>query len=126
MKGRHGGILVTISDEDGNSFELEHIDTAEIGDNVYMAFLPTHLDEDDENYGIVIMKSAEIDGEEMLVVVDDEKEEDDVYNEFTERLYGDYTDNHDLFDEELDDFDDFDGPDAAAGESGRAGGVPDA
>ena len=89
MSDEYGNDYITISDDDGNEFELEHLDTAEIGANLYMAFLPVDMDEDDEDFGIIILKVIVENNEEIFTTVDDEKELDTVYNIFLERLSDD-------------------------------------
>ena len=87
MDGEYGNDFITISDDDGNEFELEHIDTIEMGDELYMVFLPTDLDDDDEDYGVVILKVVEEDGEEQFDTVDDPDEKEAVYKIYQERLF---------------------------------------
>jgi len=86
MSSEFGSDLITISDENGNDFVLEHLDTIEIDDTFYMAFLPTDVDEEDDDYGLVILKVIEEDGEDVLVSVDDEDLLEDIYGQFIERL----------------------------------------
>ena len=86
MSSEFGNDFVTISDEDGNDFVLEHLDTIEIDDTFYMAFLPTDLDEDDDDYGLIILKATEEDGEEVLASIDDDSLLEDIYSRFMERL----------------------------------------
>ena len=81
-----GPDIYTITDEEGNEYRLEHVDTYEENGVFYLAFLPADLSEDDENYGIVLLK--QIEGEEELQNLDDD-EEDGVYDKFMERLFGD-------------------------------------
>ncbi|MCC8122375.1 MAG: DUF1292 domain-containing protein, partial [Oscillospiraceae bacterium] len=53
-----GADFITITDEDGNEFELEHLETLEYNGQIYMAFFPA-VDSDadveeidlDEEYG---------------------------------------------------------------------------
>jgi uncharacterized protein YrzB (UPF0473 family) len=86
MSDEFGSDFLTITDDDGNEYELEHLDTVEFGGNIYMAFLPTDLDEDDEEYGMVILR-VETEGEEdYLLTVDDEDELDAVFELFLQRL----------------------------------------
>ena len=40
MSEEYGPDFVSITDEDGNEFELEHVDTIEYKGQVYMAFFP--------------------------------------------------------------------------------------
>jgi len=81
-----GNDYVTISDDDGNEFELEHLDTIELDGNYYMAFLPADMDEDDDNFGLIILKKAERGGEELLVTIDDDSELSVAFGHFIERL----------------------------------------
>ncbi|MDR1589268.1 MAG: DUF1292 domain-containing protein [Oscillospiraceae bacterium] len=108
MDEEYGGDFVTITDDDGNDFELEHLDTIEMNDDLYMAFLPAQMDEDDENYGMVILKVLDSGGEEMLATVDNEDELNAVYNKFMEQLFGD-----ELDDDEFEDVDELGEPDGA-------------
>ena len=86
MSSEYGNDFVTISDNEGNDFVLEHLDTIEIEDTFYMAFLPTDLDEEDEDYGLVILQVVEENGEEVLISVEDEEFLESLYNRFVERL----------------------------------------
>ena len=87
MSEEFGGDFITIEDEEGNEFELEHLDTIEFEGMIYMAFLPADMDEDDEDYGIVILKQMIEDGEELLGSVDDGEELDRVYDHFMQLLF---------------------------------------
>ena len=86
MSSDFGNDYVTISDDDGNEFVLEHLDTIERDGSFYMAFLPADIDEEDENYGIIILKKTEKDGEEILATIDDDDELSVVFGNFIERL----------------------------------------
>ena len=81
-----GADIYTITDEDGNEYNLEHVDTYEENGVFYLCFLPADMDEDDENYGMVLLK--QIEGEEELQNLSDD-EEDAVYEKFMERLFAD-------------------------------------
>jgi len=97
MNSDFGSDFVTISDDDGNDFVLEHLDTIQINDTFYMAFLPTDMDEEDEDYGLVILKVTEENGVEVLVSIDDDEFLEDIYNKFVDRMVDDD------FDDESDD-----------------------
>jgi len=86
MDDDYGNDYITITDDDGNEFELEHLATAEIGGNLYMAFLPADMDEDDEDFGVVILRVDVERDEEILVTIDDENELNMAYEYFIERL----------------------------------------
>jgi len=86
MSNDFGNDFITVSDEDGNDFVLEHLDTIEIDDTFYMAFLPADMDEDDDDFGLVILKVTEEDGEEILTTIDDDDLLEDICDRFIERL----------------------------------------
>ena len=90
MSEEFGSDYVTIVDDDGQEFELEVLDTMDYNGNTYMAFLPADMEEDDPDYGIVILRSVlDEKGEELFESVDDEKELDDVYEHFMKILFDD-------------------------------------
>ena len=92
MSNEYGSDFITITDDEGNDFELEHLETIEFEDEIYMAFLPADMDEDDEDYGIIILKVIEEHGEELLGSVDDQEELDRVYTRFMEILFSEEAD----------------------------------
>ena len=81
------GYFVDITDEEGNNFKLEIVGDVEYEDELYRVFLPTDIDEDDPDYGFIILKCTEVDGEEMLDSVDDEELLEKVYAVFMEELF---------------------------------------
>ena len=86
MSEEYGNDFVVLTDEDGREIELEHLGTVEYNGQTYMAFLPTEMSLDDA-YELIIMKvELEDDGEEMLVTLDDEDEEAEMFQIFSERL----------------------------------------
>ncbi len=95
MSEDYGATFLTLVDEDGNSFDLEHLDTLEYNGHVYMAFFPVVETEDgetsdeaaEEDYGLILLRVEPADGEEMLVTIEDPEEEEAVYNEFMELLF---------------------------------------
>lgn len=89
MSEEYGNDFITITDDDGNEYELEHLHTLEYKGSFYMAFLPTDMSEDDENYGLIILKVIEEDGEEILGSVDDQDELEEVYELFAAVLFDD-------------------------------------
>ena len=86
-KEEYGDDYITITDEESTEFELEHLDTLEYQNQTYMAFVPADMDEDDEDYGIILLKVIEENGEELFGSIDDEAEEQAVYDAFMERLF---------------------------------------
>ena len=90
MSSEFGNNFITISDDDGNDFVLEHLDTIEIDDTFYLAFFPTDLDESDDNFGLLILRSIYVDGEEVLESIEDDKELlSRLHDIFIERLSSD-------------------------------------
>ena len=100
MSEEFGPDFITVTDEDGNEFELEHLDTIEYNGETYMAFFPAVPGEEgekgpvedvdlDEEYGLVIMKVVQEGGEELLSTLDSDEELDTVYDLFMERLFQD-------------------------------------
>ena len=65
------------------------MDTLEIEDKLYMAFLPADMDVNDEDYGVVILKVEYEGDEELLVTIDDDDECERVFAAFNEILFAD-------------------------------------
>ena len=89
MDSEYGNDYITVTDEEGNETELEHLDTVEVDGELYMAFLPADMDEEDEDFGIIILKVVVEDNEEIFATVDDDDELETVYNTFMTRLFDD-------------------------------------
>lgn len=98
MEENFGPDFITVTDEDGNDFELELVDTLEHKGITYYAMFPAveedeatgepkDIDMDDEEYGLVIMKGIEENGEELLSTLDSDEELDEVYELFMERFF---------------------------------------
>lgn len=88
MSEEYGSDFISITDEDGNEYELELLDTMELDGVVYMALLSADSevpDADDED-GLIILKVIEENGEELLSSLDDDDELDMIYNKFMERM----------------------------------------
>ena len=95
MSEDFGPDFVTLIDDDGNEIVLEFIAALEHNGATYSAFFPTEEEgeEDEEGneeeYGIVILKAVTENGEEFLVPVEDEDEENAVYDLFMEQILED-------------------------------------
>ena len=85
MSEEYGNDYVVLTDEDGKEIELEHLDTVEYNDTIYMAFIPAEMSLE-ESYELIIMKVEKEDGEDVLVTLDDEDELDEMFQIFSERL----------------------------------------
>lgn len=89
MSDEFGPNFITLTDDDGKEIELEYVDALEYQGKTYMAFFPVveeGADEEDEEYGLVILRSESENGEDFLVTVDDEQELDTVYDLFMEQI----------------------------------------
>lgn len=52
MSEEYGANFITVTDDDGNEFELEHLDTIEYNGQTYLAFFPAeHEGEEAQNEG---------------------------------------------------------------------------
>ena len=93
MNEEFGPNFITVTDEDGNDIELELLDVLEHKGQTYMAFFPAvpeeEADEESEDYGMVILKSIQENGEELLSTLDSEEELTEVYDLFMELLFQD-------------------------------------
>ena len=90
MSEDYGSDFITVTDDEGNDFELEHLGTLERQGNTYMAFVPADMDEDDEDFGLILLRVMEDEnGEQLLADIDDEAELNDVYELFMEELFDD-------------------------------------
>ena len=94
MNDEFGPNFVTLTDDEGNDKELEYVDALEHNGTTYMAFFPvveedSEDEENEEEYGLVILKSQMENGEEFLVTIDDEEEIDKVYDLFMEQILSD-------------------------------------
>ncbi|NBI09583.1 DUF1292 domain-containing protein [Colidextribacter sp. OB.20] len=98
MDESFGPDFITVTDEEGNDFELELVDTLEHRGVTYYAMFPAveedeatgepkDVDADDEEYGLVIMKAIEENGEELLSTLDSDEELEEVYELFMERFF---------------------------------------
>lgn len=96
MTEEYGPDFITIVAEDGTEIELEYVDALEYEGNTYMAFFPTvedeDADEDSDEYGLIVLRSEEENGESYVVTVDDEELLDKVYEAFMERFMEDEED----------------------------------
>ena len=92
MNNEYGPNFITLTDEDGNDIDLEYVDALEYGGVTYMAFFPVEeegADTESDEFGMVILKSVMVDGEEMLSTLDSEEEAEKVYELFMEQLMED-------------------------------------
>ncbi len=96
MSEEFGPDFITLTDEDGNEFELEHLDTLELNGETYMAFLPAEYEDEDpskdleeDDLGLIILKVVEENGVEELSTLDSDEELEAIYERFMEILFQD-------------------------------------
>ena len=73
--------IIVLTDDEGNDVEFEWLDTLEMNGNTYVVVVPSDEDADE----VVILKMEVEDDEETFVGLDDEKEIDEVFEEFKSR-----------------------------------------
>ena len=83
------GYFIDLTDEEGNNFKLEIVGEVEYEGELYRVFLPTDMDEEDPDYGFIILKSVMNGDEELLDSVDDEELLEKVYAVYMEEVFGD-------------------------------------
>lgn len=86
MSDEYGGDIITLTDDEGQEYELEHLDTLEHEETVYMAFIPADTPDDESEVDMIILKATEEDGEEILATLDSDEEMERVYELFMQRL----------------------------------------
>ena len=90
MSEDYGADFISVTDEDGNEFELEHLGTLEHKGVIYMAFVPADMDEEDEDFGMIILQVMQDEnGEDILADVEDAELLNDVYEQFMEEIFAD-------------------------------------
>ncbi|MEG2000889.1 MAG: DUF1292 domain-containing protein [Evtepia sp.] len=92
MDENYGPNFITVTDENGEEMELEHLDTMEFKGQTYMAFFPAvpeGTEVDEEELGLIILKVIEENGEEILSTPDSDEELTDVFEYFMENLLED-------------------------------------
>ncbi|MBR3751562.1 MAG: DUF1292 domain-containing protein [Ruminiclostridium sp.] len=93
MSEEYGANFITVTDDDGNEFELEHLDTIEFNGNTYLAFFPAvsedAAEDEEEEMGLILMKVIVENREEILSTLDSEEETEAVYTEFMKTLFED-------------------------------------
>ena len=92
MNDEFGPNFVTLTDDEGNDIELEYVDALEHNGTTYMAFFPvveedSEDEENEEEYGLVILKSQMENGEEFLEAIEDDAGLEEVYSALMDLIY---------------------------------------
>lgn len=89
MEQDQSPIFYTLIDEDGKEMEFELLDTLQEENQTYYAMIP-HFDNPDESLehdgDVIILKSVEVDGEEMLASIDNDEEYNRIGSIMLERI----------------------------------------
>ena len=93
MDNEFGNDFYTVVDETGRELTLEHLGTMQIEDHTYMAFLPADMDEDNPDFGIVLLEVVSENGEDIFATIDEDDVREAVYELFMEELFADENDS---------------------------------
>ena len=88
----NGGEILSITSEDGTAIELEHILTFEYENKLYVACFPISINgvkvpEDSEDYGTVLLRIENENGEQYFASIDSVEENEGAYDAFLKELY---------------------------------------
>ena len=86
MADQYGSDYITITDDEGNEYELEVLTSLEYNGSTYLAAIPASEELEPE---VLIFKSSEEDGENILSFIDDEQELEAVNSSIMESLFQD-------------------------------------
>ena len=90
MSEEFGSDFITIIDDDGNEAELEVLDYIDYNGKSYGAFLPADMDEEDPDYGMVILRVIQDeDGSDIFEDIESDEELNEVYERFMAILFED-------------------------------------
>lgn len=87
MENQFGSDFITITDDEGNEFELEVLSTLEYNGESYLAVIPAAQSQEELQLEVTILKSVDEDGESILCVIEDEAELQAVYDLLMDSLY---------------------------------------
>ena len=88
LSNTYGSDYITITDDDGNEYELEVLNTIEYNGCSYLAVIPAEGDgADSVNLQVFIIKSVEENGEPILYTVDNEDELSTVNDLLMDSIY---------------------------------------
>jgi uncharacterized protein YrzB (UPF0473 family) len=87
MENQFGSDFISITDDEGNEYELEVLSTLEWNGNSYLAVIPAQESLEELQLEVSILKSVEEDGESILCVIEDEAELQAVYDLLMDSLY---------------------------------------
>ena len=85
----YGDNIISISDDEGNDFELLVLDEADMNGVHYLALTETKNPEEEENLEVIILKviQDEESGEDLLSTVDSDDELEAIYQIFEDQMF---------------------------------------
>lgn len=89
MSDEYGSDYISITDEDGNDYELEVLAELEYNGSRYLALVPADADENSEDLEVSILRAVEENGEQMLEAIEDDQELEEVYQALMDLMYED-------------------------------------
>ena len=85
----YGDNIISISDDEGNDFELLVLDEADMNGVHYLALTEAKIPEEEENLEVIILKviQDEESGEDLLSTVDSDDELEAIYQIFEDQMF---------------------------------------
>ena len=85
----YGDNIISISDDEGNDFELLVLDEADMNGIHYLALTEAKNPEEEENLEVIILKviQDEESGEDLLSTVDSDDELEAIYQIFEDQMF---------------------------------------
>jgi len=85
MSNDYGNDIITVTDDDGVEYELEHLDTLVYENNTYMAFATAETVDSDE-VEVILFRVVDEGDEEVFESIDDDELMEKIYALFMERI----------------------------------------
>ena len=87
----YGDNIISISDDEGNDFELLVLDEADMNGVHFLALTEAKNPEEEENLEVIILKviQDEESGEDLLSTVDSDDELEAIYQIFEDQMFAD-------------------------------------
>ena len=87
----YGDNIISISDDEGNDFELLVLDEADMNGVHYLALTEAKNPEEEENLEVIILKVIQDveSGEDLLSTVDSDDELEAIYQIFEDQMFAD-------------------------------------
>ena len=85
----YGDNIISISDDEGNDFELLVLDEADMNGVHYLALTAAKNPEEEENLEVMILKVIQVEesGEDLLSTVDSDDELEAIYQIFEDQMF---------------------------------------